>query len=167
MPRPGWPPPAPACPRCGASGRGRDRLDLDRVETAHHAVHPRHLHLGFDELLELRVLRIAGLGAHRDVDRAVARQDSEWHARLGARLRACLMAGAGLAVRGEAVQVDHLAGDRHLVACGGSVALRRERSEEHTSELQSQSNLVCRLLLEKKKDNTTARSLESNHYSNW
>src|SRR5688572_32037054 len=29
--------------------------------------------------------------------------------------------------------------------------LRRARSEEHTSELQSQSNLVCRLLLEKKK----------------
>src|SRR3989475_7650295 len=29
-----------------------------------------------------------------------------------------------------------------------------ERSEEHTSELQSQSNLVCRLLLEKKKINT-------------
>src|SRR2546430_7338058 len=29
------------------------------------------------------------------------------------------------------------------------------RSEEHTSELQSQSNLVCRLLLEKKKKNTT------------
>src|SRR5688572_33469642 len=28
----------------------------------------------------------------------------------------------------------------------------RTRSEEHTSELQSQSNLVCRLLLEKKKD---------------
>src|SRR2546430_13462512 len=28
---------------------------------------------------------------------------------------------------------------------------RRTRSEEHTSELQSQSNLVCRLLLEKKK----------------
>src|SRR2546430_5122650 len=30
---------------------------------------------------------------------------------------------------------------------------RRPRSEEHTSELQSQSNLVCRLLLEKKKPN--------------
>src|SRR5256886_12096767 len=29
----------------------------------------------------------------------------------------------------------------------------RSRSEEHTSELQSQSNLVCRLLLEKKKKN--------------
>src|SRR2546430_12075836 len=38
---------------------------------------------------------------------------------------------------------------------GGSVPARalrhRCRSEEHTSELQSQSNLVCRLLLEKKK----------------
>src|SRR2546427_1352066 len=30
-----------------------------------------------------------------------------------------------------------------------------DRSEEHTSELQSQSNLVCRLLLEKKKKKTT------------
>src|SRR2546430_12498000 len=33
---------------------------------------------------------------------------------------------------------------------GGPAPVRR-RSEEHTSELQSQSNLVCRLLLEKKK----------------
>src|SRR2546430_8166050 len=33
-------------------------------------------------------------------------------------------------------------------------ALADQRSEEHTSELQSQSNLVCRLLLEKKKNIT-------------
>src|SRR2546430_8862049 len=33
------------------------------------------------------------------------------------------------------------------------------RSEEHTSELQSQSNLVCRLLLEKKKKTTHSRSM--------
>src|SRR5688572_32658613 len=32
-----------------------------------------------------------------------------------------------------------------------ALAIHSERSEEHTSELQSQSNLVCRLLLEKKK----------------
>src|SRR2546427_4338071 len=31
------------------------------------------------------------------------------------------------------------------------------RSEEHTSELQSQSNLVCRLLLEKKKNKNTSQ----------
>src|SRR2546427_8962741 len=36
------------------------------------------------------------------------------------------------------------AGTSRQARCGG-------RSEEHTSELQSQSNLVCRLLLEKKK----------------
>src|SRR2546430_6339029 len=35
----------------------------------------------------------------------------------------------------------------------------RKRSEEHTSELQSQSNLVCRLLLEKKKKNKLATHL--------
>src|SRR2546427_3767760 len=33
----------------------------------------------------------------------------------------------------------------------GPLRLMAHRSEEHTSELQSQSNLVCRLLLEKKK----------------
>src|SRR5688572_32350728 len=40
-------------------------------------------------------------------------------------------------------------------------AARQRRSEEHTSELQSQSNLVCRLLLEKKKQirNTELQSL--------
>src|SRR5256886_16815174 len=37
---------------------------------------------------------------------------------------------------------------RVRIECGDHAA---QRSEEHTSELQSQSNLVCRLLLEKKK----------------
>src|SRR2546430_6805305 len=47
----------------------------------------------------------------------------------------------------DALGPDHALGVEHVD--------RREvadvRSEEHTSELQSQSNLVCRLLLEKKK----------------
>src|SRR2546430_13230848 len=44
--------------------------------------------------------------------------------------------------------LDHAAGGfrRPVVS-----AVQMRRSEEHTSELQSQSNLVCRLLLEKKK----------------
>src|SRR5688572_31724054 len=37
------------------------------------------------------------------------------------------------------------------IGMDGFVAQVPKRSEEHTSELQSQSNLVCRLLLEKKK----------------
>src|SRR2546430_13009276 len=42
-------------------------------------------------------------------------------------------------------------GDHHRP----SLRSRLIRSEEHTSELQSQSNLVCRLLLEKKKKQTS------------
>src|SRR2546427_4682181 len=41
---------------------------------------------------------------------------------------------------------------------GRSSDARRNRSEEHTSELQSQSNLVCRLLLEKKKQKNTKKT---------
>src|SRR2546430_8649763 len=48
-----------------------------------------------------------------------------------------------------------IAVESSAVARSGSAAWKRagasSRSEEHTSELQSQSNLVCRLLLEKKK----------------
>src|SRR2546426_4916933 len=42
----------------------------------------------------------------------------------------------------------HSCNDRHCPQCGQTDA---DRSEEHTSELQSPCNLVCRLLLEKKK----------------
>src|SRR2546430_7685407 len=41
---------------------------------------------------------------------------------------------------------------RSLPMMDHAALLPQDRSEEHTSELQSQSNLVCRLLLEKKND---------------
>src|SRR5688572_32767620 len=49
-----------------------------------------------------------------------------------------------------------------ILSRGNSARLYKSRSEEHTSELQSQSNLVCRLLLEKKKKkkNTNNKSLQ-------
>src|SRR5438132_6416685 len=55
---------------------------------------------------------------------------------------------------------DRLAGrrmqqDRVLVLRRHPHATARTRSEEHTSELQSHSDLVCRLLLEKKKTQRT------------
>src|SRR2546430_11488514 len=53
---------------------------------------------------------------------------------------AALLVAARPATRGEWL----------AVALAGGAGLR---SEEHTAELQSQSNLVCRLLLEKKKTN--------------
>src|SRR5687768_18063040 len=43
-------------------------------------------------------------------------------------------------------------GNGEDAAGGGGIGRRRVRSEEHTSELQSRLHLVCRLLLEKKKN---------------
>src|SRR2546430_8288837 len=54
--------------------------------------------------------------------------------------------GRGGRARGRLAEAAGRGGGRMT----GTVATR---SEEHTSELQSQSNLVCRLLLEKKKKN--------------
>src|SRR5688572_31719825 len=53
------------------------------------------------------------------------------------------------------------------VAVAGSPGLGDgvDRSEEHTSELQSQSNLVCRLLLEKKKKQQ--HQVENGHYDRY
>src|SRR2546430_7723095 len=64
-------------------------------------------------------------------------------------------------------EADHVVLERQHRVVGGGAEVARvphcrdadavRRSEEHTSELQSQSNLVCRLLLEKKKKNTQSR----------
>src|SRR5207237_5440511 len=67
--------------------------------------------------------------------------------------------GEGHLARLARFEIDDLA--VHLAAVDGQLDLdgpaRGRRSEEHTSELQSHLNLVCRLLLEKKKKtiNTT------------
>src|SRR5688572_32281981 len=60
---------------------------------------------------------------------------------------------AHAAVSGEASArvEDRLAADADEAAAAVVEVAPHQRSEEHTSELQSQSNLVCRLLLEKKK----------------
>src|SRR5688572_32112291 len=59
----------------------------------------------------------------------------------------------GIAV--DAVLCSVSSGDpARIDALGLGQMLYAARSEEHTSELQSQSNLVCRLLLEKKKETT-------------
>src|SRR2546430_5685508 len=45
------------------------------------------------------------------------------------------------------------------------IHVERTRSEEHTSELQSQSNLVCRLLLEKKKKSPHEQTTFQDQYT--
>src|SRR5690606_40117467 len=71
-----------------------------------------------------------------------------WHA------RACRPTRTGPRPRGAAIQSGSHGG---VLSCGVAAPGRGfsdgRRSEEHTSELQSRENLVCRLLLEKKKNN--------------
>src|SRR5438270_5347044 len=65
--------------------------------------------------------------------------------------RSCLRRGLLQRAEGDVLADFPAAVGLREVAAGKSA--RTSRSEEHTSELQSQSNLVCRLLLEKKKVN--------------
>src|SRR2546427_4694673 len=60
------------------------------------------------------------------------------------------------------IDAEHAARARVLAGSGQELETQsgRGRSEEHTSELQSQSNLVCRLLLEKKKNKKKIRRVK-------
>src|SRR5207244_8194332 len=55
---------------------------------------------------------------------------------------------------------------RHAKVLANRANLRRRRSEEHTSELQSPDHLVCRLLLEKKKDESANDRQDAIHSVN-
>src|SRR2546430_12687446 len=78
------------------------------------------------------------------IDHAANAEHAAAHADAGAK-----SGGTYAAAPGGAEPVDSgilRAGQRDVVHSGAG-----RRSEEHTSELQSQSNIVCRLLLDKKK----------------
>src|SRR2546427_6235918 len=70
---------------------------------------------------------------------------------LGPRRKDIILATKVRSKMGEAPDDAGLSSAAIHKAIGESLRRLRTRSEEHTSELQSQSNLVCRLLLEKKK----------------
>src|SRR5256885_4665141 len=82
------------------------------------------------------LFRSVGPGQARVVARMLERRLGDAH--LGARLQR-------LGDQGIGILQPRVFGQFH------EAALQRVRSEEHTSELQSPCNLVCRLLLEKKK----------------
>src|SRR3989454_1492174 len=98
----------------------------------------------------LRILRAAGRGglSCTEIGTRMVTRDSDLTR---------LMSGlerAGFVVRGTDAD-DRRRSTNRITAAGKAlirlVLRRRSRSEEHTSELQSPCNLVCRLLLEKKK----------------
>src|SRR5690606_41898636 len=94
------------------------------------------------------VFLVSSCGDHRDLHSFPTRRSSD----LRARGRACL------AALGSARPLSNGSGFSQTDAKRrqGRPAAAPYRSEEHTSELQSRENLVCRLLLEKKNKRETA-----------
>src|SRR5256885_12606716 len=84
---------------------------------------------------------IGGLAA------AIGASRAGWEVRLFEQAPALSEVGAGIQIGPNVV--------RRLQAWGLQKPLQQVRSEEHTSELQSPCNLVCRLLLEKKKNSAS------------
>src|SRR5206468_7181358 len=82
----------------------------------------------------------------------LSRDPLVWSARLSAERRRRHIVSRRRRRRGHraGTSAAHL---RSVLQGGCGTGGRGERSEEHTSELQSRSDLVCRLLLEKKKAN--------------
>src|SRR5438270_1663159 len=146
---------------------GEAHAGLERRAVASHEVgrlvhvHPDAVAGAMREPRQAVVLAPALLlveGADGLVDRTDRRADLR---RLQRELLSALHRVPELALARRGRTGDPAAGDVGLVAVDRAAgvdeddravvdALRLDRSEEHTSELQSQSNLVCRLLLEKK-----------------
>src|SRR2546430_5253686 len=109
--------------------RAQGRIGLDVDPVAARVVHLRHdAQVGERDLAAEHVPAVAAGVLHPLLQRLEAQSDPLTHPGIH---------GVLVRVKARAQVVQH-----------PQVA---ERSEEHTSELQSQSNLVCRLLLEKKK----------------
>src|SRR5260370_24738658 len=78
------------------------------------------------------------------------------------RQRICLQVKDAIVFRAP-LDVHRLS--REWTTCKVSIAAFMDRSEEHTSELQSHLNLVCRLLLEKKKNRKSEMTIIQNTYA--
>src|SRR5438034_8294636 len=96
---------------------------------------------------------LRGAGAHRDLHSFPTRRSSDLNRRT-AIARAIASASAD-----DVVLIAGKGHERYQEIAGRRLPFS-DRSEEHTSELQSHSDLVCRLLLEKKKTRPRRRSFE-------
>src|SRR5205807_3794729 len=105
--------------------------------------------------------RDAGAGGNHHVGREQREQRERERFHSAARIRSTLRNRTSGVREGEnASNVTALARGQRLTACAAKASISSEgsagRSEEHTSELQSPCNLVCRLLLEKKNSGPAA-----------
>src|SRR5690606_42085432 len=106
----------------------------------------------------LRLLScLSGEGVHRDLRSFPTRRSSELAIRSGISAATTGVLFRNMLMNAESSSVArnascgrsaHIVASDREIGCSAPVV---SRSEEHTSELQSRENLVCRLLLEKKK----------------
>src|SRR5438105_7746628 len=101
----------------------------------------------------------SSFGAHRDLHSFPTRRSSD--------LELIDSVNHGGRLRHRRVQLGQNRGEgfetlEKLLGHGGFHSGPDRRSEEHTSELQSRVDLVCRLLLEKKKKKNTSRDMTLN-----
>src|SRR5690606_8967462 len=89
---------------------------------------------------------IANLEAHYNLDKPLPVQYALY-------MKNLIMFDLGPSIKSEARNVNDILADGFPVSAQLGLEAMVIRSEEHTSELQSRENLVCRLLLEKKKKN--------------
>src|SRR5688572_32588461 len=119
---------------------------------AHLAVTPRQYDERIRSLIPLYDELIAEVARALDHAARPVRKVVDLGIGTGALARACLEHAPAARVWGIDADPQMLAMARtRLGGLSRRVTMTTGRSEEHTSELQSQSNLVCRLLLEKKK----------------
>src|SRR5690606_40760120 len=104
-------------------------------------------------------LLLGGDGAHRPLHSFPTRRSSDLTTSLKQRWEELKSENPHLRIRNAADQLGVSEAELLLTNIGkGVTRLKNDvaqilpRSEEHTSELQSRENLVCRLLLDKKKD---------------
>src|SRR2546429_5892656 len=145
---------------CLAAAERQHRIDALRRELARRgrdvAVPPVHSRIGAEPLDESQAVLTGGGGEHFGAAQLGELQRQSPDAAGGAMNDECV---SGLEVQRIIDSLDRgesRGGDRPGLPQAQSLrnvadALRRYRSEEHTSELQSRLHLVCRLLLEKKK----------------
>src|SRR2546429_7766319 len=159
--------------RRGARGaRGRERLESESRHDAGRAAIPD---VGNHEDAGSLVQRPK---AHRLV--ALARHGPHSSKSAGRRAGAKVHSGTIPYTEASPGDPPHRSRSRSRPRCGRGAARRREhpvhrgvaistltasRSEEHTSELQSRLHLVCRLLLEKKKNTSPVTTITSTHAS--
>src|SRR5690606_41364060 len=102
-----------------------------------------------------------GDGVHRDLHSFPTRRSSDPAAEACTSARSCPF-GTSLSLAPVASPFSTAPVEPGSAAPSSGTCSSAARSEEHTSELQSRENLVCRLLLEKKK--SAHRDLTPQHY---